>query len=228
MSEDKSLVLLTEADRALALATSIPEVRELRDQFTAAKAWARSRGLGVESENKATEYILRAERKIGAELIRMLEAGERVSRADGRQSMSPQTGDIKPETYQSLGIDWRDGGKWQRVALISDDEFEERIRKSKDGRERIAKFNFYRTLYKRRIDGSPETPPDEGFDMFRAGAYHLLGWRVDESGVGAPTKNGLLMLPLDELASFVEIIKYLVAAYNEAKLKREAPREHRS
>jgi hypothetical protein len=226
MSEDdKSLVLLGEADKALALAITVPELKDLRDTFTAAKAWAKSRGLGVESENKASEYILRTERKIGAELIRMLESGER--RGEGGtgsnqfKSNSPGDGQLLPPDVAALGIERHAASDWQTVARVPDDEFEALLDHAKVARERIAKINFYRTSHKRAGDGSPETKPDKGFEMFRAGAYHLLGWRVDDNGLGAPTTNGLKTLPRDELVSFAEIIKLLVAAYNEVREARQ-------
>ena len=212
MSEDKDIILLNEADKALALATSVPEMRALRDTFTSAKAWAKSRGLGVEAENKASEYILRTERKIGAELIRMAETGERNL---GRPAKGSHL-----ETLSELGIEKNNAERWQLVARVSDEEFEALLNHSKAARERIAKINFYRKSHKRRGDGTPETPPDKGFAMFRAGAYHLLGWRVDDDGVGTATKNGLLLLPRDELASFAEIVQLLVTAYGEARKAR--------
>ncbi len=221
---DKDLILLGEADRALALATSAPDLHDLRDKFAAARTWSKSRGLGIESENKASEYILRTERKLGAELIRMSEAGERKTEKEGRWSEEKKASSedaFLPATLAELGISHKQSHNWRVVAQYPDDEFEALLNHSKAARERIAQINFYRTSHKRSGDGSPETKPDKGFEMFRAGAYHLLGWRVDDDGIGAPTKNGLLMLPRDELASFAEIIKLLVTAYTEARAKRQ-------
>jgi hypothetical protein len=44
-----------------------------------------------------------------------------------------------------------------------------------------------------------------------------LGWEVGPSGVGRATKNGLRQLPNDDLVLLAEIVKALIAAYNEVR-----------
>jgi len=60
---------------ALANAETIEDLRGVRDMASAARAWAKARGLGIQSENEASEYILRAERRIGQNLISLREDG---------------------------------------------------------------------------------------------------------------------------------------------------------
>jgi hypothetical protein len=210
---DKSLVLLGEADKALALATTVPELKDLRDTFTAAKAWAKSRGLGVEAENKASECILRTERKIGAELIRMAAAGERAMPGNWKVRDGGTEQNVSADaflTLPELGIDRVDSQNWQRCARISDDAFERMIEAAQLTRERIAKINFYR-VPKDPEAPDPETPENKGFANFQRGAQALLGWKNGEA-----TKNELMQLPDDELVTLRALVQALVNAYGEA------------
>ena len=206
--------------QALATAKDIPDLKGVRDMATAARAWAKARSMGVEAENDASEYILRAERRIGQALIRMAETGERSSGRllGGTAHGKPIYRDEQAVTLDDLGISNQDSTRWRAVAAIPDDTFEHMLREARLLRERIAKVNFYRTPNKPR-EVVIETAEDPGFGTLRAGAYYLLGWRVDDHGVGGPTKNGLLDLPEDELRQLAHLIQHLVTAYQEARQK---------
>jgi hypothetical protein len=211
---DKSLVLLSEADKALATATSIPELRELHDQLAAAKAWAKSRGLGVEAENKASEYILRAERKIGQQIIAMKEEDAlRTGRLSGTKPGPDRVPILREDdrpTLAEIGIGPHLSADCQKVAALSDEVFDRMISAARGTRERIAKINFYRTP-KSPDAPVPETPENKSFASFQRGAQGMLGWKNGEA-----TKNDLMQLPDDELATLRALVQALVNAYGEA------------
>lgn len=210
---DKDLVLLNEADKALALATSVPELKDLRGAFTAAKAYAKGRGLGVEAENKASEYILRTERKIGAELERTLPERRAARSVKGAIASGwKPTGDssISVEFLTDLGITSHQATDWKRAARLSDDEFERLIEAARKSRERIATIKFYR-VPKDPAAPDPETPGNKSFAAFQRGAQGLLGWKD-----GAPTRNELMFLPDDQLATLRALVQSLVDSYGEA------------
>ncbi len=226
--EDRALEPITQASRMLAEAQTIPELKQVRDIATTAKAWAKSRHMGVDSENQASEYILRAERRIGQMLIDMAESGERATEAGNQRKIVGKIGKsmevrpldgFQPVLLSDLGVERHQSVDWQALARLPDDQFELLLAHAKAARERLAKVDFYRAA-KKPTDSTPEVPIDKGFDMFRAGAYELVGWRIDNSGVGGPTRNGLLNLPDDELLQVAAIIKMLVTMYNEARQER--------
>lgn len=205
----------------LAEARTPSELRDLRDYATGAKAWAKARGLGVESENEATEVILRAEREIGRILREMRENG---LISDGNPHLR---GTEVVTTKDLVGFSARDrrASDWMRLSDLPAEKFEAMLAAAKaiEG-ARIAKVNFY-TAIDRATDvrgeaGSRSTPTDPGFDALRRGAFALLGWRVEEDGREGPTENGLLSLPEDELVVIANIIRSLAVAYNEAKAAR--------
>lgn len=212
------LVLLDGAERALAEATSVADLKAFRDEVTAAKAWAKSRGLGVEAENKAAEYILRAERRIGQELIRMAETGERAMRGPGARPV-PQDGELGPVRLGDLGLTYKDSEAFTAVARLPEDVFEAMLTAARESRERIAKINFYRKP-RNPENENPRTAEDTDFMDFRAVVYRMLGWKIGADGEGGPTKNGLTQLPNDELAQVAVLLQAMIAAYQQAKQSR--------
>lgn len=226
---EQALIVPDQFAVALAQATSIPEVKDLHDYAEGARRWAKARGMGIDAENMATAAVLRTERKIGEILIRMAEDGERatpgefLSKAsrdeEGRaQSSGRMTTGF---TLEDLGIKRNESANWQKAAKIPEDTFESMIALAIESGTRLAKTNVYRTYVSPAQKEDRRKPAeDEGFDLFRQGAYLLLGWKTDNTGAGAPTKNGLLTLPTDELAQIATLVQHIVNAYKEARAAR--------
>lgn len=225
-----ALTPITQAERALAEAASIDDLKDVRAFASAMQKGARARGMGIEAENQAAELVLRAERRIGQALRDMLENGERakgggkpvldaLSIAAGR-AQGALRGTTKSElpTLADLGLtNSRQAWEWQQLALLDEDTFERMLSEAKHLKERIAKVNFYRVKAKAKDESAGKTKEDSGFLQLRAGAYALLGWQVDATGEGGPTTNGLLALPNDELLAVANIIRALADAYNEVR-----------
>ena len=76
--------LLEGARRALAEAATLPELTPLIDQVEVVRLAARKAHLSREAQNAWAEYALDAERKAGALLTRLAEAGERITRQTAR------------------------------------------------------------------------------------------------------------------------------------------------
>lgn len=223
---------------ALALATEAGDMegmKDIRALATAMQQGARARMMGVEAENAAAEVVLRAERAIGHLLIRMTEDGTRakgggevlrddVQLATGRGSQSALRGRGPSElpTLASMGItNARAAWEWQQVARLDDGAFEAMLEAARGHHERIAKWNFYRKG-KSPLDAGRARPTREDADFltFRQGAYGLLGWATNGDGTGAPTRNGLLTLPNDELVQVAVLIRALARAYQDAQATR--------
>jgi N6-adenosine-specific RNA methylase IME4 len=97
---------------AIEQAEAFSEVRVIRDQAEALRTYARAAGLGLEAQNRAAELKLRAERKAGEMLSRVVSP-------NGRGSDLVLLREMGVERYQS--------SRWQRVAAIPEDYFEEFI-----------------------------------------------------------------------------------------------------
>ena len=120
-----ALAKLSAATYALAEAKTLDDVKRIIDIAEAARTYARAAKLGLEAANHAAEVKLRAERKAG-ELLQQLE------RAPGART------DIKPtdrlsasseyrQTLQDTGVEERTAQRWQTVAQVPDEVFEEHV-----------------------------------------------------------------------------------------------------
>lgn len=209
---DNALIVTGRFDSALAEASSILDVKGLRDYAEGARRYAKARSMGIEAENMATTAILRAERKIGMMLDEMIASGTLAKQGERKAQ-----GVV---VYEDLGFRQQDAYSWRQAAHIPEDAFEEMISLATRSGTRLAKVNFYRKARSPEGDRALATKEDSGFEAFREGANALLGWRIGPDGVGAPTRNGLKQLPNDELAQIARIIKHMYEAYQEAKAAR--------
>ncbi len=127
MDEPREIILLSSAQRALAEAKTVDEVKDLRDKAVAVKAYAKKARLGKDLVVDASIIRLRAERKLG-ELLREVELADS---APGNQYTGPIETDAKsdagPVSLAELGISRSDSSRSQRVATLPEDEFERYI-----------------------------------------------------------------------------------------------------
>ena len=65
VNTETALEPISLARQALAEATTLPDMKSVRSWAEALRAYAKSRGLGIEAENQAAEIVIRAERKMG-------------------------------------------------------------------------------------------------------------------------------------------------------------------
>jgi DNA modification methylase len=115
MSSD--LVKINAARRALQAATSVDEIKDVRDKAEAFRRYFRRRVGGIEAANQAMELVLRAERRLG-ELLRDRDTN------------------LHPVSWKRLlpdGIEHIDSHRWQRTAVLPVEMFEGYIALYKDG-----------------------------------------------------------------------------------------------
>jgi len=122
----QELVLLSQAYAALSKATTIDEVRLLRDQAESIKAYVRKARLGRKLFIDASIVKIQAERKLGVLLKQM----QLAKATPGNQHSSLQTpqsqvnGSIR---LDELGITKSDSSRYQQIAAIPDDIFEKYV-----------------------------------------------------------------------------------------------------
>lgn len=119
------LAKLSAATRALAEARTLDQVKHIMDVAEAARTYARAAKLGLEAANHAAEVKLRAERKAG-ELLAQLERSN-----GGRPTENSfQAGTSFSEYREVLtenDIAPTTAHRWQTVATVPDEVFEELI-----------------------------------------------------------------------------------------------------
>lgn len=117
------LVRFEAAKQALAIATSIDEVKEIRDKAEAMRAYTKQVGDSHEMQNQCAEIKLRAERRAGEML------GEMEKHKGGRPSEN-QSHDAT--SLSNLGITKSQSSRWQQVASLPEKDFEEHVAKTKN------------------------------------------------------------------------------------------------
>lgn len=131
--KSREFALLDQASRMLAEASSLDQIKTVRDTAEAARTFAKAAKLGLELQNKAAEIKLRAERKAGTVLMELkLHGGDRKSKE--RQV---------PLTLDALGVSKNQSKRWQLVASIPDTDFEQFVKAKKDFGEEITSSGMY-------------------------------------------------------------------------------------
>lgn len=215
-----ALVPLTQAESMLANASTFEDFKNLRDTAEAARAFARARHMGIDNENLASEYILRAERGMGSVLIEMGEAGTRATR--GRNRYADDAASSLPTLMDLTGIDHPQrasaaASNWQALARIPEDDFESRFATVKATGTRIAKVDFYRLV--KGVVAKANKVPEAVAEM------HGDGFTPAYSAFRQATQaliRDIGQLPADEMLSLAADIKGLASAYNEQRAARIA------
>jgi N6-adenosine-specific RNA methylase IME4 len=119
------------ARHELAMAQSVDEVKGIRDKAEALRAYAKQAGESLEMQNQCAEIKLRAERRAG-ELLKeqRLNKGQLLR---GR-TMTPR--DEAPK-LEDVGINKSQSSRWQQMADLPEEKFEEHIAKTKEERKEL-------------------------------------------------------------------------------------------
>lgn len=113
----QSLIPLDEIYRVLAQATSIEDVRDIRNKSEALRKYVQAIGLGIEALNRVAVAKLRAERKLGKLLEQAkLRGGDRKSKL---HDVSLKLAD--------LGVTHQQSARWQKAASVPDSVFEKYV-----------------------------------------------------------------------------------------------------
>lgn len=119
-AEIGSPALLETARRALVEAETLPEIVRLVDRAEVIRTAARVAGLSRDAQNDWGEYKLDAERKAGLMLATM------DKNVGGRPRENPSHDEIGlPASYGELELDHNKAHRWQMVASLPDEEYEQ-------------------------------------------------------------------------------------------------------
>lgn len=206
MSEQsRQLSLVDKARQQLAEATSIDEVKEIRDRAEALREYAKVAGLGLEAQNHAAEVKICAERRAGEMLA------ENVQRGGDRKSKF-HDGTLK---LTEIGVDKKQSHRWQRIAGIPEDIFQRHIRTTLDMNKELTSASL-QSLAKSLIKEAKQEEAQEADDSanvesdllalcesgkkFRT-IYADPPWQYGNQVTRASTNNHYRTMTVDEIAA---------------------------
>jgi ParB family chromosome partitioning protein len=155
-----TLALLSRATTMLASARTLSEVKSILDLAEAARTYSRAAKLGLKATNYASEIKLRAERKAG-ELLAELE------RKPGKRT------DIEPHSSLERGSEYRTvlddndiapttAHRWQTVAAIPEQVFEEHIAETVAAEEELTTAGVLRLGHDEKQSEKPHVANNSG------------------------------------------------------------------
>jgi len=133
----KSLANISKAKKALASAKSFDEVLSIRDQAEAARVYAKAACDGLELQNSAAEIKILAERKAG-EMLAAMEKAKPPGKKIGNTML--------PNSLADLGITKMQSHRWQKIALIPEEQFLRHISETCDAMKELTSASVHKLL----------------------------------------------------------------------------------
>lgn len=196
------LIRFEAAKRALAEANSIDEVKDVRDKAEALRLYMRQAGESLEMQNAVAEIKIRAERKAG-ELLKDM---DRAKPGDfhGNQHDSGESRDVTKRTAPTLddiGITRMQSSRWQSVADIPEDKFEQHIETMKTAQNELTSSSVLRLAREvKNQSKTPYAPPDGVFQVL----YADPPWQYNNTGVSGAANNHYPTMPLVDIMSLLK------------------------
>jgi site-specific DNA-methyltransferase (adenine-specific) len=143
---EASLTLFNKARQSLVEARSIDEVKAVRDKAEALRLYMKQAGESLQMQNDIAEIKLRAERRAG-ELLQDMEKnvgaqGRIQEHLSGGNTVLPPEDDLP--TLADLGLSKMQSSRWQTIAAMPEDAFEEHIAKTKARNEELTTASVLR------------------------------------------------------------------------------------
>ena len=138
------LALLDQAGQALAEASSLDEIKDIRDKAEAVRKYAESASLGLDVQNRAAEVKLRAERQAGKLLSQlMLRGGDRRSKSH-RDRLK----------LDDLGLTPNQSKRWQLQARVPENLFRAHVSETCEAGKELTSAGLMRLA--RRLHGEAD------------------------------------------------------------------------
>lgn len=121
------------ARNALLVASTVDEVKDIRDKSEAMAAYARQ-AKDTELLKWATEIKVRAERRAGQMLSEMPKATGAKGNPGGQGAsvVRSHDGTAQTPTLSDIGVTKNESSRWQKLAAVSDEQFESAVAAAKD------------------------------------------------------------------------------------------------
>lgn len=185
LRENTEVDLLEQARNLLVRATSVDEVKDIRDRAEALRAYAKQAGMGLEAQNRAAEVKLRAERR----------AGELIAQFPKSEGGRGKTNDSMSLVY---GIERHQSSRWQRIASLPDETFESYISSMLESRREVTTSGALKLAKQTR-----ETVGPNGYPALPGGKFRTITadppWRYGNTSTRGAAQDHYETLSIEQL-----------------------------
>jgi N6-adenosine-specific RNA methylase IME4 len=206
MSET-ALVHFTQARQALQKAKTIDEVKDIRDKAERLRLYLKQSKESLEMQNDAAEIGLRAERRAGEMLKEGAQNGDRQMRGGDRKSNNHDERLISPPTLKEIGITQNQSTRWQSIASIPEEEFENAIGQAKIAGQELTRSMLHRVAKEQQqAERREERIAKVADPLNTVGRFPLIyadpPWQYDFISVDAwKVENHYPTMPLEEICA---------------------------
>jgi N6-adenosine-specific RNA methylase IME4 len=213
MNEPRELVLLTDAAAKVAEASTIDEVKQIRDAAEAARGQSKKIDLTEDITVDAAAIKVQATRQLG----KLLKATELAKGAPGNQYTGKEvvrsqaaTGPIR---LRDLGITKSESSRAQQVASLPAKTFEKYVKECIESRHEPTTAGLLR-LAKQQTVNSAVLPEDHSSGRFVRDLHKLIAegrrfstiyadppWKYDNQGTRAATNNHYPTMTVEQIAA---------------------------
>ncbi len=159
----QSMVKLGIAQRALAEARTLDDVKRVRDQAEALRLYVKQQEMGLQMQNDMAEIKLRAERRAGEILATM----EKQDGGDAMRARSQGVTEVPP-TLAELGIEKMQSHRWQLAAQVPEDVFERHVAEVKANGGELTSAGVVRLAKRMQDKGEAPDLPDDKYRVLYA------------------------------------------------------------
>lgn len=192
--EETGLVKFDAAVHAIEVASTVDEVKGIRDKAEAARKYAQQAGLGLGMQNQCADIKIRAERKAG-KILKSMEKN--------RGAATPNTQSHRATTLKDLGIDKYESSRWQLESDLPEDEYIEHVEAVTKLKKELTSASVRRLAKDKKP--KPPTPslPKGKFDVI----YADPPWKYDFStSESRQVETQYPTLELEDIKNYVDKI----------------------
>lgn len=150
MSE--ALIPFSELRKGLQQAKSFDDFKRVSDHAELMRRYLKRANESIEMQNDAAEIGLTAKRRAGE----MLKEGDRAKAGDNQYTRSGTTTVVVPPSLSEIGITANQSSRWQSIAEIPEERFEQIIQEYKQERKEITTAAILRMATELRREHSEE------------------------------------------------------------------------
>lgn len=153
------LAQLRAATHALATASSLDEVKRIRDMALAARAYSRAAKLGLEAQNYASEIKILAEYKAGEMLAQLKRDTPQTANPSGLPKSNDGHGSSEYQAaLEETGTSRQDANRWQKIAEVPEEVLKEHIKETIDAKKELTTSSVIQLAARIKQPEPVETP----------------------------------------------------------------------